>query len=58
MKDYSEKYTIDYYCARHGGWELVQGEVYAMLPLSLYIHQHINGKTFRQLDKQSDNCLN
>ena len=53
---YSEYYTAEDYQAWEGDWELVRGEPYAMSPSPLYDHQHSNGKIYRQLDEQLDNC--
>lgn len=54
---YHEFYTIADYQLWKGDWELIHGEAYAMSPSPLYDHQHINGKIFRRLDEQLDNCL-
>jgi len=53
---YTEKYTIKDHSLWDGDWELVRGEAFAMSPSPLYNHQHINGKIYRQLDEQLDNC--
>lgn len=53
---YSEKYTVEDHQAWKGDWELIYGEAYAMSPSPLYNHQYTNGKIFRQLDEQLDNC--
>lgn len=53
---YTEHYTRHDYYNWKGDWELIYGDAYAMAPSPLYIHQFVNGKIFRQLDEQLDNC--
>jgi len=53
---YQEHYTYEDYQCWDGDWELIKGTPYAMVPSPFYDHQHINGKIFRQLDEQLDDC--
>ena len=53
---YQERYNIDDYYEWEGDWELIYGEAYAMAASPVYGHQFVNGKIFRQLDEQLDNC--
>lgn len=53
---FSEKYTVNDYQHWQGDWELIAGTAYAMSPSPAYEHQYINGKIFRQLDEQLDDC--
>ena len=53
---YNEKYSVENYHSWKGDWELIYGNPYAMTPSPLYGHQYTNGKIFRQLDEQLDNC--
>jgi len=55
---YHETYTINDHANWEGDWELIDGEPYAMAPSPFYDHQFSNGKIFRQLDEQLDNCPN
>ena len=54
--DYKEFYSKDDYLNWEGNWELVEGVAYAMSPSPSFNHQYSNGKIFRELDQQLDNC--
>ena len=47
---YKENYTIEDYNRWEGDWELIYGDAYAMAPSSVYGHQFVNGKIYRQLE--------
>ena len=53
---YHEYYKIEDHQLWKGDCELIKGMPYAMSPSPLYDHQYINGKIFRLLDEQLDNC--
>ncbi|MBN2782938.1 MAG: Uma2 family endonuclease [Campylobacterales bacterium] len=53
---YVERYTKQDYMNWADAWELVDGVPYAMAPSPMFGHQYINGKIYRQLDEQLDEC--
>ena len=55
---YIEYYTVDEWKLWEGDWELIYGVPYAMAPSSVYGHQFVMGKIYRQLDEALDECKN
>ncbi|MCP5106721.1 MAG: Uma2 family endonuclease [bacterium] len=49
-------YTYDDYVQWEGGWELIQGVPYAMVPAPVINHQRLSKKIVLQLDELLDNC--
>ena len=55
---YIEYYTYEDYKNWEGDWELIEGVPVAMAPSPLGIHQYLNGRIFRILDEELENCVN
>lgn len=55
---YEERYSIDDYSRWEGDWELIYGSAYAMAPSPMVTHQSVNGKIYRVLDENIEDCQN
>ena len=57
-KEFITKYTYEDYKNWQGDWELIEGHPIAMAPSPIGIHQFLNGKIFRILDEELEECEN
>jgi len=53
---YREYYTYEDYKRWEGDWELISGVPIAMAPSPMGIHQFLNGRIFRILDEELEEC--
>ena len=55
-EEFIPKYTYADYKNWQGDWELINGYPIAMAPSPIGIHQFLNGKIFRILDEELEEC--